>query len=132
MIAEISQRPKPAPPETPEKPFQEPGVRRSHALPYQLQVHARSQPQASKLTLTFNNTGAVGAVFHVYDRLHLDRIPRRYTVEAGKVIPDDWLLRTGVSGETTTQKCPRTIDPWASEDVRRNPLLFGPCFGPSN
>ena len=24
------------------------------------------------------------SVFHVYDKLHLDRIPRRYTVEPGK------------------------------------------------
>ena len=31
------------------------------------------------------NDGDAGAVFHVYDRLHLDRIPRRYTVEAGRV-----------------------------------------------
>jgi phospholipase C len=34
----------------------------------------------------------VGAVFHVYDNLHLDRIPRRYTVEARKALADDWLL----------------------------------------
>ena len=33
-------------------------------------------------------TGAAGAVFHVYDRLHLDRIPRRFTVEAGKQLSD--------------------------------------------
>ena len=93
VIAEISQRPKPTPPQTPEKLFQEPGVRRSRALAYALQVHVRTQPPARKLTLTFCNTGGVGAVFHVYDRLHLDCIPRRYTVEAGKTIPDDWLLQ---------------------------------------
>jgi phospholipase C len=38
----------------------------------------------------FENTGTAGAVFHVYDRRHLDRIPRRYTVEAGKSLDDQW------------------------------------------
>ena len=47
-----------------------------------------------RLTLDFRNTGRAGAVFHVYDRLHLDRIPRRYTVEAGKTLADEWLLGT--------------------------------------
>ena len=32
-------------------------------------------------------------VLHVHDKLHLDRIPRRYTVEAGKALADDWLLQ---------------------------------------
>lgn len=80
-------------PQTPEKLFHERGVRHSRALPYSLQVHARTQPHTRILTLTFRNTGRVGAVLHVYDRLHLDRIPRRYTVEADKTIPDDWLLQ---------------------------------------
>ena len=33
---------------------------------------------------TLVNAGTAGAVLHVYDRLHLERIPRRYTIEAGK------------------------------------------------
>jgi phospholipase C len=41
------------------------------------------------------NSGRQGAVFHVYDKLHLDRIPRRYTVEAGKTLTDTW--NTGLS-----------------------------------
>jgi phospholipase C len=28
----------------------------------------------------------------VYNKLHLDRLPCRYTVEAGKILTDDWLL----------------------------------------
>lgn len=36
--------------------------------------------------------GRAGAVFHVYDRRHLDRIPRRYTVEAGRTLADSWSL----------------------------------------
>ena len=42
------------------------------------------------IALTFRNLGQAGAVFHAYDKLHLDRIPRRYTVEAGKVFNDHW------------------------------------------
>lgn len=38
----------------------------------------------------FRNEGSAGAVFHVYDTLHLDRVPRRYTVEAGKQLDDTW------------------------------------------
>jgi phospholipase C len=41
------------------------------------------------VTLTFTNKGERGAVFHVYDQLNLNRIPRRYTVEAGKELSDD-------------------------------------------
>jgi len=93
IVAEHSLRPKPVAPTMPEPLFQEPGMRRSRALPYELHVHARTQPQASQLTLTCHNTGRVGAVFHVYDQLHLDRIPRRFTVEAGKMLADDWLVR---------------------------------------
>jgi phospholipase C len=40
--------------------------------------------------LDFENSGSAGAVFHVYDRLHLERIPHRYTVEAGKRLSGSW------------------------------------------
>jgi phospholipase C len=40
--------------------------------------------------LLFSNSGTQGAVFHVYDQLHLHAIPRRYTVEAGKLLDDAW------------------------------------------
>ena len=33
-------------------------------------------------------------MFHVYDRLHLERIPRRYTIEAGKALTDEWLTHS--------------------------------------
>jgi phospholipase C len=45
--------------------------------------------------LIFSNTGDQGAVFHVYDQLRLDRIPRRYTVEAGKTLTDVWDVHSG-------------------------------------
>ena len=78
------------PPAEPQSLSQEPGSRPSRALPYALDVMASANPDA--ISLKFANTGKAGAVFHVYDKLHLDRIPRRYTVEAGKAISDVWDL----------------------------------------
>ncbi|MDP3735995.1 MAG: phospholipase C, phosphocholine-specific [Hyphomonadaceae bacterium] len=67
---------------------QEAGSRPSRALPYALDV--RDKVKGGAISLDFANTGKAGAVFQVYDRLHLDRIPRRYTVEAGKKLSDTW------------------------------------------
>lgn len=65
-------------------------ARPSRALPYQLHVEAGADPEQKRLTLNLLNTGEQGAVFHVYDQRHLEQIPRRYTVEAGKALSDDW------------------------------------------
>ncbi|MDR6857084.1 phosphocholine-specific phospholipase C [Variovorax guangxiensis] len=81
-------------PATPQPLFQETGVRPSRALPYELHTSARVESRGM-LSLVFANSGKQGAVFHVYDKLHLDRIPRRYTVEAGKTLTDTW--NTGLS-----------------------------------
>lgn len=72
------------------RPVQQTGVRYSRALPYELHTSGRVDPGAVRMSLTFSNTGTAAAVFHVYDRLHLDRTPRRYTVEAGKQLDDRW------------------------------------------
>jgi phospholipase C len=77
----------------PALPQQERGVRRARALPYEVQVHARVQPGSQRITLAFENTGRAGAVFHVYDRKHLERVPRRYTVEPRKGLSGHWELR---------------------------------------
>jgi phospholipase C len=71
-------------------PRQRTGIRPSRALPYELHVSSSVNAMAGRVQLQFLNTGSVGAVFQVYDRLHLDRIPKRYTVEAGKVLSDSW------------------------------------------
>jgi len=86
------QRPHITPPDQPQPLAQEPGVRPSRRLPYELHVASQTDA-AGQVVLEFLNTGSVGAVFHVYDRLHLDRIPRRYTVEAGKGLSDTWDVR---------------------------------------
>lgn len=65
----------------------EPGIRRSRPLPYDLDV-TEAHDEAG-LRLTFHTRGA-GAVFHVYDRRALDRLPRRYTVAAGHQVTDVW------------------------------------------
>jgi phospholipase C len=74
-------------------PRQEPGTRPSRALPYLLEVLAEPGPDG--VALSFANAGTVGAVFHVYDRLRLDRVPHRYTVEAGKQLADTWTAAGG-------------------------------------
>ena len=90
--------PLPVPPSTPQPLFQEPGIRYSRALPYELHTSARIGANGL-LTLIFSNTGQQGAVFHVYDKLHLDRIPRRYTLEAGKNLSDVWNTTAADDGQ---------------------------------
>jgi len=72
------------------KPVQETGVRFSRPLPYELHTSGRAQPGTSAMWLVFANTGTATGVFHVYDRLHLDRLPRRYTVEPNKQLEGSW------------------------------------------
>ena len=84
----------PPTPALPVLPEQEESARPSRALPYELHVWAsvRSRSAPPQIDLRFANTGTAGAVFHVYDRKHLDRVPRRFTVEAGKHLTDVWEL----------------------------------------
>ncbi len=89
LIAAQKRLPKPVPPSIPQTLFQEAGTRYSRALPYELHTSARVSVDG-QITLLFSNTGKQGAVFHVYDQLHLDRIPRRYTLEAGKTLSAVW------------------------------------------
>ncbi|RDK06047.1 phosphocholine-specific phospholipase C [Cupriavidus lacunae] len=70
-------------------PLQATGTRPSRALPYELHTSARCSA-LGQVELVFANTGTQAAVFHVYDRYQLERIPRRYVVEAGKSLSDTW------------------------------------------
>lgn len=74
----------PQPPAVQTLPVQDTCARPARALPYELNVTARVEQTPARIALRFDNTGHAGAVFHVYDRLHLDRTPRRYTVERGR------------------------------------------------
>ena len=89
--AQVKALPSTVTPPTPgnsELPTQEIGVRPSRALPYELQIDSRIH--ADGVELHFINHGTAGAVFHVYNRLDLQAIPRRYTVEAGKGLAGAW------------------------------------------
>lgn len=74
-------------------PKQETGTRPSRALPYRL--HTTSVIRKGKATLRFSNTGTETCLFHVYDKLNLEEIPRRYAVEPGKIIQDQWTADEG-------------------------------------
>ncbi|MGO4154774.1 phosphocholine-specific phospholipase C [Cupriavidus sp. YAF13] len=83
----------PAIPALPELPSQASGTRPSRALPYVLHAQALADAGHAAVHLSFTSSGQAGVVFHVYDRLHLDRVPRRYTVEAGKRLAGTWDTR---------------------------------------
>ncbi len=78
----------PPTPQQPTAPVQTSGVRRSRALPYGFDVSANASGAAVRLTL--RNIGSTGAVLHVYDRLRIAEAPRRYTLEYGKSLEDEW------------------------------------------
>jgi phospholipase C len=81
----------PTPVSVPEpRPAQAPGVRYARALPYALHCHVQENAGAGRVEVTFQNIGSAGAVFYVYDRAHLARFPRRYTVETGRGLTDGW------------------------------------------
>jgi phospholipase C len=98
IVAQQKTLPKPVPPSVAQTLFQETGTRYSRALPYELHTSARIGA-AGVVTLIFSNTGTQAAVFHVYDQLHLERIPRRYTVEAGKMLSDVWQSAASDGGQ---------------------------------
>ncbi|MDQ2928188.1 MAG: phospholipase C, phosphocholine-specific [Pseudomonadota bacterium] len=78
---------RPIAPPLPSLPTQARGTRPSRPLPYELEAVCELGGEGAgpaALQLRFENHGSAGAVFHVYDRLALDRIPLRFTVEAGK------------------------------------------------
>lgn len=91
----------PAIPSTISLPVQTKGVRPARALPYELDVRCNSikldqqNSKAPVIELLFLNTGSAATVFHVYDQLNLNAIPRRYTVEANKKLTGHWLAETG-------------------------------------
>jgi phospholipase C len=82
----------------PQLPRQATGTRPSRALPYELHASARADSIGGKVQLLFANSGKAAAVFHVYDKLNLDRLPRRYMVEPGKSLDDAWAAATDNSG----------------------------------
>jgi len=81
-------RTKPPTPDMVVAPVQAEGARPSRALPYALAVDGRVKSGA--MTLSLANSGEAGAVLHVYDRLRLDAVPRRYTIGPKAWLEDAW------------------------------------------
>ena len=79
---------KPPTPTTMVAPVQDKGTRPSRALPYALAVDGRVKD--GSMTLSLTNSGAQAAVLHVYDRLRLDAVPRRYTIGPKASLEHAW------------------------------------------
>jgi phospholipase C len=75
-----------------EAPVQEAGVRPSRALPYELHVQRVAGATGGSIDLRLRNSGTAAAVVHVYDRLRLDAVPRRYTLGPDTELDDAWTL----------------------------------------
>ncbi|MXV13762.1 phosphocholine-specific phospholipase C [Hufsiella ginkgonis] len=82
--------PKASAPAEPPGLYQEKGSRPSRALPYRLHCTLVRLKAKGQVQLVFDNEGKKGSVYHVYDMKRLQKIPRRYTVEAGKSLKDEW------------------------------------------
>ncbi|RZT36467.1 phosphocholine-specific phospholipase C [Cupriavidus agavae] len=61
-------------------PVQAKGTRPSRALPYTLHTSGLEEPATNSFKLHFANDGKQAAVFHVYDKLNLGDVPRRYAL----------------------------------------------------
>ncbi|GAB2908071.1 phosphocholine-specific phospholipase C [Paralcaligenes ginsengisoli] len=68
---------------------QEPGTRPARPLPYDLHVANQVDIRKRQIQLTFTNSGRQGAHFWVYAD-DSGNSPRRYTVEAGKSLSDNF------------------------------------------
>lgn len=88
--AALKGQPDPRAPAAGARPPQEPGIRPSRALPYDLDVTV-AQIDATDITLDLACRGAP-VVVHVYDRHRLDHIPRRYTLAPGNRVAARWPL----------------------------------------
>jgi phospholipase C len=77
-------------------PTQEPGLRLARALPYRLQADAAVDSAARTVSIAFENTGSVGAFFHVRTAEGAQNSgqgtgPWGYTVDRGsQVVSDRW------------------------------------------
>ncbi|MEP9359944.1 phospholipase C, phosphocholine-specific [Sphingomonas sp. KR3-1] len=84
----------PAAPAISERLAQEPGTRPSRALPYAPEVSTIAADRGA-IALRLETAGSGAVVLHVYDRLNLDRVPRRYTLVPGTYLEDNWRCRAG-------------------------------------
>jgi phospholipase C len=88
----IARQPDAHPPQAQPLPTQAPGRRPACPARYQLETTGQALADGSAIRLTFAAGAGLAGVFQVYDRLHLDRVPRRFTVEPDKQLAADWSL----------------------------------------
>ncbi|WP_206244753.1 phosphocholine-specific phospholipase C [Novosphingobium terrae] len=86
----IAKQPDAHPPENQPLPTQHSGIRPACPARYQLEVTGGLSDGG--VALTFSAGEGLASVFQVYDRLRLDLVPRRFTVEPGKQLSDHWPL----------------------------------------
>jgi len=92
--AALDGRTTPPTPAEPTRPHQVAGFR--PACPGVYALECERETAGDRVRLSFVNTGNRAAVFHVYDRMNLEAGPRRYTVEGGQRLQDDWSTAGGV------------------------------------
>ncbi|MBU1271451.1 MAG: phospholipase C, phosphocholine-specific [Alphaproteobacteria bacterium] len=92
--AALDGRTTPPTPAEPTRPHQVAGFR--PACPSVYALECERETAGDRVRLSFVNTGNRAAVFHVYDRMNLEAGPRRYTVEGGQRLQDDWSTAGGV------------------------------------
>lgn len=89
---------------SPHLPRQEPGRRRSAALPYQLTVDGEPNPDRTQFTIRFTankdafGARSAGAPFTVYAFTKAGVVVRNYAVDAGERIDDSWALSDFTDG----------------------------------
>jgi phospholipase C len=88
----IAKQPDAHPPEHQPLPVQTPGIRPACPARYRLEVSGGLSSDRRNMALTFSAEAGLAGVFQVYDRLRLDLVPRRFTVEPGKRLVDRWPL----------------------------------------
>jgi phospholipase C len=71
-------------------PVQDAGTRRSRPLPYRPDAQLIVGADEARLALACEGAAAV---LHVYDRLQLTALPRRYTLAPGQPLADAWALQ---------------------------------------
>ncbi len=96
---------------SPHLPQQEPGRRRSAALPYQLAVDGKPNPDRTRFTLHFAaskdafGARAAGSPFTVYAFTKAGVVVRNYAVDAGERIEDSWTMSDFADGHYHLRAC---------------------------
>ncbi len=138
--AELLETTTPPTPAEATPPVQDTGVRRSRALPYRPTARVQVDTQTAQVHLAMACEGAT-TVLHVYDRLHLTAIPRRYTLAPGVALTDAWSAHAGMydlwllgaggfhrhyAGRTDVLPVEAILTPGAAEPLRARLRLSNP------